>query len=321
MTVGSSTGSSAAHGSGRPLGSRSSGSTQPVAAAVEATPRPRRRRRARGGRAVFVAPSHHAMSASVPGPKRAQPAAHQLGVALLGLGSGAGTSPSQSDIASTAAARSASGRRWRRAPRRLDAELGQHPRARSGSCRRTSCRGASSIRPASCGHLLAQLWAGRARRRPGGRPRPPGRVEPGRAVVGEPGGLDLLRQPGARAGRRPGPTALPHAAGSRSRGKTKSVRRIASCLTSERSSYSARSTSATVEPVDPGAQRQVDRGRLGGVQDRHRPGRRHRVGDAARPGRARAARQPGPPLVVRMCRTPPSLPEHIETVDSTPLVG
>ena len=42
--------------------------------------------------------------------------------------------------------------------------------------------------------------------------------------------------------------ALPHAAGSRSRGKTKSVRRMASCLTRARSSYSAASTSATLTP-------------------------------------------------------------------------
>ena len=42
--------------------------------------------------------------------------------------------------------------------------------------------------------------------------------------------------------------ALPQAAGSRSRGKTKSVLRMASCLTSVRSAYSAASTSSTVTP-------------------------------------------------------------------------
>ena len=40
--------------------------------------------------------------------------------------------------------------------------------------------------------------------------------------------------------------ALPHTAGSRSRGNAKRVRRIASCLTRLRSAYSARSMSATV---------------------------------------------------------------------------
>ena len=47
---------------------------------------------------------------------------------------------------------------------------------------------------------------------------------------------------------------LPHAAGSRSRGNTNSVRRIASCLTRLRSAYSAWSTSATVSPSTRAAQ-------------------------------------------------------------------
>ena len=68
MTVGSSAGSNAAHGSTGPVSSVSSVSTQPVVPSSRATSSASTSARARVT-AVLVEPSHHWMSAAVPGPK------------------------------------------------------------------------------------------------------------------------------------------------------------------------------------------------------------------------------------------------------------
>ena len=60
-------------------------------------------------------------------------------------------------------------------------------------------------------------------------------VEPHLAALGDAVRLDLLGQPGVQLPGPRGREALPHTSGSRSRGKVNRVRRIASCLTTERS--------------------------------------------------------------------------------------
>src|SRR6186997_3321573 len=96
MTVGSSTGSSAAHGSTSASGSRSSGSTQPVSPpSSDTSTAPSAASAARTE--PFVAPSHHTMSSSVPGPNERSQRPTSSAYPSSSLAAG-GTSPSQSDI-------------------------------------------------------------------------------------------------------------------------------------------------------------------------------------------------------------------------------
>ena len=165
---------------------------------------------------------------------------------------------------------------------------------RSGCCRRTTCPATS--RSGRRARAPARAAAGRsARSRPRG-----GRASAASAAsthaapssASPPSSTSFASRTRWAAATRA--DALPQAAGSRSRGKTKRVRRIASCLTRLRSSYSARSTSATLSAVDARPDREVDRRRLGGVQDGHRPGRRLGVGGAVSGGqRVPAARVGG----------------------------
>ena len=200
--------------------------------------RPRRRPAPRARRRRWR-PATRRRSASVPGPNVAQPAARPARRTPRRPRAAAGTLPQPAaPSASTAAGRSASGRALRpRTSSPSTAELGEHP----GRDRDVGAVGLADgeVDPARELGQLARAAPGRGSSAPSAEPgqhRRPRRVEPGGAVVGEAGGLDLLGQPGAAAAPATRAEALPQAAGSRSRGKTKSVRRIASCLTSVRSS-------------------------------------------------------------------------------------
>ena len=232
----------------RRSGSRSSGSTQPVAPPSRPTSTaPTSASAART--AALVEPSHQTMSASVPGPKRRQPAARPARRTPRAPWPARARSPSQVSIAvhcgravrqwpalrpRTILASTPSWVSTRGATETLAAYVLPGADARAGRRARRPARAAAGRR---------------ARRRPrAGRAWPPRRrrARRRRRRRGRPARPPWPAGPGARAATRA--EALPHAAGSRSRGNTNSVRRIASCLTRVRSSYSARSTSATVSP-------------------------------------------------------------------------
>ena len=171
------------------------------------------------------------------GAEAAQPAPDQLAVAGLGrvvvdrraeplLGQRP-PRPRDAPVALVAAAEDLAGRR--RACRA--------PVARSGSCRRRTCRAPSPAAGRAAGSARA------ARRWWPGRPRPARRrigveraVEPDVAALGDARGPRPPWPAGCAAAGPPAPRHSPTPCGSSSRGKVNSVRRMASCLTTVRSS-------------------------------------------------------------------------------------
>ena len=193
------------------------------------------------------------------GTERAQPALDEGQVARRGTRPASAGSPSQSSV------RIHCGRETRQSPalaprtiRPVAASVPRQPRRDRERCRRTSCPArAPGAAPAPGSARAARRWS-RARPRPGPRaPRPtsgPARLSPSLAsrCSRPPWPAGCAAVPATRA------EALPHTAGSRSRGKAKRVRRIASCLT----------TAALV------VERPVDVGRVRPRRARRQTGRR-----------------------------------------------
>ena len=194
IVVGSSAGSSAAHGPGSATGSRSSGSTQPVAPPSSddldgADVGQRLAHRA------LVAPSHQTRSASVPGPKVAQPAPRPARRTPRRPPAAAGTlAQPLLASASTAGARSSSAPSLRAADDRpLDGRAGSSTRGAIGDVGAVRLAG-REVEPArrASGSSLAQL----VRRSSAAPSREPGRARARRCAV-EPGGAVRRRCPAA----------------------------------------------------------------------------------------------------------------------------
>ena len=217
-------------------GSRSSASTQPVPPSSSETSTaptsPSARRTA-----VLVAPSHQTMSVSVPGPKvRSQRRTSSAYPSCVGQR----LRPLPQPAVHQGPGRARHPPVARRCGRGRSAPRHRADRARAAPATPrppTWCRRPSSTLPSSAGSSVAER--DRAQLGPVGQPvqhRLARLLQPRLAVVGETPELGVLRRSGVVPGSATRAEALPQAAGSRSRGKAKRVRRIASCLTSDRSS-------------------------------------------------------------------------------------
>ena len=251
--------------------------------------------------AVFVDPSHHWMSAAVPGPKVVSHRSHQRGVAgvlperlvhdaqpVLGGRPGRLVEPPVPGVAPA-----------QRLP--LEAEVGEHPGGdRHGPV--PGLVGGAADHPGQLRDLGAELGGGRRPCRQAGERRVAGGVEPRLPVGGDAAGGDGLGDPLALRGRHPCRGAAPRR-GQQLTWEDEQRPPHRELLHHRPGVVQLRVDVLGLDSLGAGGDREVHGGRLGRVQDRHRAGHR---GDVGQPVRRRQRVSYGDPAAALGVADPPS---------------